>query len=191
MTELEILLPMYWNTLAKHLIPCRLYEQTKLWGRMWAHNMLVFERMHVLLKGMVRSGKNMTASVSNTYGMYSVSQNKHRFDPNQVWANEAKSSSLSCRPLVYPEQREAVPLGIKSAKQNTLPSHLYAQLLSLWATKKPMFNRLLLRYLNDCARNGKTKEENLFEMHTWAPDRMSGDQKQLLKLNRRTKVVRL
>jgi len=140
---------------------------------------------------MVRSGKNMTASVSNTYGMYSVSQSKHRFDPTLSWANEAKSSSLSCRPLAYPEQRKAVPLGIKSARENILPPRLYAQLLDLWAAKKPRFNNLLVRYLNDCAQIGKTKEENLWLMHTWAPDRISDDQKKMLKLTRRTKVVRL
>jgi hypothetical protein len=188
MTELEIALPMYWNTLAKHLIPCRLYEQMDLWGRMWAHNMLVFERMHVLLKGMVRSGKNMTASVAHTYGMYSVSQSKQRFNSEVSWANEAKSSSLSCRPLVGPECRNTIPLGIKSARTIRLPDRVYAQLLNLWGTRNPAFLALKIKYLKSCVNNQTSIQQDLCNMHTWKPSGLSEQSYKLLQLQREAKV---
>ena len=179
---------MYWNTLAKHLVPCRLFEQMDLWGRMWAHNMLVFERMHVLLKGMVRSGKNMTASVATTYGMYCVSQSKQRFNSDVSWANEAKSSSLSCRPLIAKELRNTVPLGIKSAPVRTLPEQVYAQLLNLWGTKKEAFKNLKLKYLKTCTDPQTSMQQDLCQMHTWKPAGLSEQSSQLLNLNRSGKV---
>lgn len=191
MTELEIALPMYWNTLAKHLVPCRLFEQMELWGRMWAHNMMVFERMHVLLKGMVRSGKNMTASVANTYGMYCVSQSKQRFNSDISWANEAKRSSLSCRPFLEEQNSKVIPLGISSRHVvfKKLPDRVYAQLINLWGTKNAAFLALKLKYLKICENQPTTIQQDLCAMHTWNPAGLSEQSYKLLNLNCVGKVI--
>ena len=189
MAELEMALPMYWNNLARHLIYCRLPVQLELWGRMWAHNMLVFERMHVLLKGMVRSGKNMAVSVGNSYGAYCLSQSKHRFDSGMRWANEAKMSSLSSRPLVLPAEGSVEPLGITSAKDKMLPDHVYAQIITLWGTRLPALKLVIARYLNSCRANNTTREAFLCDMHMWKPKKLHENTAALLKLNRLAKVV--
>ena len=189
MAELEMALPMYWNTLAKHLLYCRLPKQMELWGRMWAHNMLVFERMHVLLKGMVRSGKNMAASVANSYGAYCVSQSKNRFNKDLEWANDAKMSSLSCRPEINPSKGIVTPQGIKCDKKTLLSDLQYAQLITLWGTKVPGFKSLITRYLSSCGSDADTREGFLCNMHTWKPQTISESNAKMLKLNRQSTVV--
>ncbi len=50
LAELELMLPLSWNTQVKHFFPCRLLKQVVIWGRFWAQNMLRFESMHVFLR---------------------------------------------------------------------------------------------------------------------------------------------
>ena len=66
LSALECLLPVFWNTSTRHQL---LHMVTYICraGSIWAHNMLKFERMHCLLKDMVRGYKNLMQSVANTY----------------------------------------------------------------------------------------------------------------------------
>ena len=52
--ELEIMLPLYWNTITLHLLVCRVAEQVLKFGAFHAQNMLHVERLHVLLKNLCR-----------------------------------------------------------------------------------------------------------------------------------------
>ena len=66
LATLEFLLPLFWCTTTRHqLLHCVLFITRA--GSIWAHNMLKFERMHCLLKDMVRGYKNLMQSVANTY----------------------------------------------------------------------------------------------------------------------------
>ena len=66
LAALECLLPLFWCTTTRHqLLHCTTF--IKRAGSIWAHNMLKFERMHCLLKDMVRGYKNLMQSVANTY----------------------------------------------------------------------------------------------------------------------------
>ena len=59
LAEFEYRLPLYWSTLTRHFLYCRLRTQTQLNGGFPANNMLNFERGHVFLKACSRSTKNL------------------------------------------------------------------------------------------------------------------------------------
>lgn len=68
LSGLEILLPLTWNTHARH---CLLHscEMIRRCGPFFTHNMLTFERWHTAFKKCVRSGHHVMAGVANVYAM--------------------------------------------------------------------------------------------------------------------------
>lgn len=52
--ELELMLPLYWNTNTLHLFVCKAADQLLQWGAFHGQNMLHVERLHVLLKNLCR-----------------------------------------------------------------------------------------------------------------------------------------
>lgn len=90
---LEVELPTYWNTITKHLLYCRLFQQIEDWGRLSFSNMLPFERMHVLLKSFARSSKNMLVSISKNNHLYVMSENSDRFKQHR-YANKPRHSNI-------------------------------------------------------------------------------------------------
>jgi hypothetical protein len=194
MSELEIALPVFWNTLAKQFISCRLYEQILLHGRLHAHNMLIYERIHVLLKGMCRSSKSMQRSVGNAYGMYSLSQIKNRFGDTK-WANEAKQSSLGARFEAVEAKGEALPVSIKSAVDSILPDHVYSQIIDAYAAKDEFltFRNLRDRFLgahpDNIVEDQRVQRLVLMHQYDGGSGNLSVEQKALLSgLNREAKV---
>ena len=68
LAALECLLPVFWCTTTRHKL-LHMVKYICRAGSIWAHNMLKFERMHCLLKDMVRGYKNLMQSVANTYSL--------------------------------------------------------------------------------------------------------------------------
>lgn len=67
LTELEILLPIFWNTSTRHVL-LHIGRHIERLGSFWAFSMLGVERYHVTIKQLVRYVRNnMHAIKSNTY----------------------------------------------------------------------------------------------------------------------------
>ena len=63
-SDFEVLMPLYWNHSTIHYVghtPQILYR----WGAFWAINMLPIERLHVLIKNLVRGTRNPMQSLQN------------------------------------------------------------------------------------------------------------------------------
>jgi hypothetical protein len=61
LAELEILLPIYWNTSTRHYL-LHMYEMILSLGNFWSVSMLGVERLHVLIKRL-----GMCSFVFNSY----------------------------------------------------------------------------------------------------------------------------
>ena len=63
-SDFEILMPLFWNHSTIHYVghtPGILFR----WGAFWAINMLAIERLHVLIKNLVRGTRNPMQSLQN------------------------------------------------------------------------------------------------------------------------------
>ena len=93
MGGLEQMLPLFWDTLARHMLICRLIKQFKIMG-----NTLTYERMHVQIKSWVTSTKSTLGSIKENYARHCEAQ-VHQFQNPANWVIQGKQASLfnKCR----------------------------------------------------------------------------------------------
>lgn len=150
LSELELKLPLYWCTLTRHMLVCRLIRQLERHGAFWAQNALTFEREHVFVKSLLRSSKHLMSSIAANYGLNLASQ-LWRFDNPEKWVMPGKLSSLYNRTLSKDPALalEAKPLiGKKNYRplRVLLTDDLFTQVQDLWAIHEPVFDRLRERW---------------------------------------------
>ena len=66
-------LPMYWNTITKHLL-WEILKQMFKWGPMWVMGILSIEQLHCVVKRLGRSRKNMMVSFLRNYELFDNAQ---------------------------------------------------------------------------------------------------------------------
>ena len=91
LAALEPMMPVHWNTITRCLLLLQPGWVGKL-GDFWATNMMAVERLHVLVKNLCRSRKNIMASFLNNYKLFSTNQLDWRFCTE--YANDPRPSSL-------------------------------------------------------------------------------------------------
>ena len=82
MTKYEIHLPMFINRFVQHEL-LHVPEQIQLLGAFWSHNMLLFERFHVLLKSLAKGSKDIAYSMANAYRWLEPCMTSWRWAPYQ------------------------------------------------------------------------------------------------------------
>lgn len=96
MTRLEIALPVYWACFTRHPMG-HFYDQYCRAGCFWSHNMMTFERWHVLLKALARGSRNIMVRACTTYNictrLYAV-QYLYRPPSRTTWT--CSSTPKSC-----------------------------------------------------------------------------------------------
>jgi hypothetical protein len=146
---MEIKLPLYWNTSTRHMMWCRVFKQLSIHGRFWAHNLLIFERMHVFLKSCCRSSKVLLRSVMNSYDVHSALQT-WLFE--NEWVTTSRRSSLAHR--LSDENSLQLTSGfveILHAKKwrpenDILSNDQFSQVQDIWAIYNPAYDKLKDRY---------------------------------------------
>jgi hypothetical protein len=130
MTELEITLPMFFNLQTHHFLYCRLPRQMELWGRLWAGNILCFERNHIGLRSMARSSKCMLMSIYLNYVNFLSAQLEYRF--TTTFVNEPRPSALCARTEMKDEKGECEPGNVQSAPDAHISDRLFSHIIDNW-----------------------------------------------------------
>ena len=93
MGDLEKMLPLFWNTLARHMLPCRLIKQSHEHGKYRACNTLTYERMHVNIRSWASSTKSLLVSIRENYSRHCQAQ-LQQFKKPTNWVIQGKAASL-------------------------------------------------------------------------------------------------
>lgn len=140
-------------------------------GCFWAINMLVIERLHVLLKRMASGSRNTMQSFANHYDLWDTAQSEWRFE--KKWSSEPKKSTLAGYTPMAEHDTITKALGAKQAGK--LSRSMFLMVLELWATENNAFDKLLDRYKTAMAANRRARQQNnrarktVLDFKDWVP----------------------
>ena len=155
------------------------------WGSFWAINMLFVERLHVLLKRMGAGHKDRMQSFANHYDIWQACQSAWRWE--QQWTSPAKQSTMAGYKAIPEYETVTVAKGARGTRR--LDHTLHMQVLELWATEVPAFDRLLDKFKAE-VRRARAKGKNM-EIKDWRPrgQTLTAQEKAWLQTRRTVTVV--
>jgi hypothetical protein len=183
LAEFEIRLPLYWNTIARHILlhMCKLMDK---FGSFCVWNMLPVERLHVLIKKMARSSKNMLKSLDNHYDMYMSCQLKLHFENPKLWKHKNRKTLSTAVPLKPPCGHIEYPA--HKGKPMKLDSSRFAELLNIWGLADPTFKAVRGRYAT-YVKKMKKQKKSYHSFRKWAPtDRENNDDEKKMQKIKKT-----
>jgi hypothetical protein len=137
-------------------------------GCFWAINMLVIERLHVLLKRMASGARNKMQSFVNHYDLWDAAQTTWRWEGN--WTINPKKSGLAGYKPMREYNMETEAKGAQRAGK--LSHELFNQVLNLWATENRGFDRLLDRYRRAMSKRDRAgRRIAAVPLKLWTPSR--------------------
>ena len=87
------MLPLFWSTLCRHMLLCRLINQSHAHGKYRACNTLAYERMHVNIRSWASSTKSLFGSIRENYSKQCQAQ-LQQFKKPTNWVIQGKAASL-------------------------------------------------------------------------------------------------
>lgn len=146
LAKMERKMPLFWNTFTRHSL-LHIRDNLMRAGSFWAHNMLMFERFHTVLKKCARSSRNMLRSIAQNYTILERSQTTWRHMYND-WAVKSLASSIGNQVKFECGVPEALgivkPLG--QQRLSELDDSLFLQVLDTWTTVDLHFGVFFRRY---------------------------------------------
>ena len=173
MAKLEITLPCYWNTQARHMPLCRFIWQLNEYGSFWAECMLAIESYHQHVGNCGRSKKNMMKSFANNYEVFDVKQTMWSADDE----DEGKNDSAAAGSRYFKEPPGSmdsltVSLGKRQALRSVDLSQLdYLKVVRLYhegldqEDGHPHLKCLLTKYLLEV----DVESSRFYYVHEWKP----------------------
>lgn len=168
LAELEIKLPLFWCSVTRHWL-LHIIPKCRLFGSVWAWNMLPWERLHVLLKGLARGKRNMVSSFRIWYDLFDQAQTDWRPRYDQ-WTLECNRSSISAERWIVYNTGSVKVLG--RMVPGIIDDPMMSMVQDLWTILNKEFDKLRDRYRTDVARRKKRKRNAVsIEMKDWRPSR--------------------
>ena len=148
MANLEVLLPVFWNTQVRHMLLCRFIPQLDEYGSFWAIAMLVIECYHCLIKKLGRSRKNMMASIVNNYEIFDI---RHTQWETQT-GEDKELAELCTRYDMFPEKPDNMDVSLGKRQKQTpvvLGQSDYFKIINLYQyPKDTVLSKLVIKYLS-------------------------------------------
>lgn len=180
LAKLEILLPLYWNTGTRHFL-LHTFDFIKRLGRFWSFSMMGVERIHIMIKKLGKSKRNVMASLQKNNDLNCMAQLQWRFNPDHKWTNKGKVSSLHLKPPVPLDDGVVMPQG--GMRKRKASTRIFKALEDEWAIRDKNFDRLRdrhRRYVRTHRRQGHRTAPPL-EFSQWQlGQNLSGEAKRLL-----------
>ena len=156
MTELEMALPLSWNTTVIHLFTFHTVELLEAAGPFIEQNMLDIERYHTLFKSMARGTTNIMCSIKNHYEIFEACQQNRLLEDDVEWTADPRPSTaagLAAKPDSALKDERCVST-VGDGAPGVLPDADFLQVQALWALQYPTFADMLKQY-SRYARNYK------------------------------------
>lgn len=139
--EGEYTLPIFFFTITLHLLAIHGTSGLRRGGAFWATNMLSIERMHVVLKRLIRgASRNAMQTLADNLALYK-STAYARFDDDFVLGAKYPNSLAAMRTV--PEAAGVVTTSGASIGVLELETPFFEKLIKLWAKSYPQLQRLI------------------------------------------------
>jgi hypothetical protein len=148
MTELEMALPLHWNTTVLHLFTFHTVELLEAAGPFIEQNMLDIERYHTLFKSFARGRTNIMCSIKNHYELFEACQQNRLLEDDVEWTAAPRASTaagLAAKPDSALKDERCVST-VGDGVEGVLSDADFLQVQALWALHYPAYAELLKRY---------------------------------------------
>ena len=157
LTKLEIALPVYWNSSTRHFL-LHTFDFIQNMGHFWAFSMLGVERIHVMIKKLGKSKRNIMRSIQLNNDRLIESQVTWRFDKKTKWASEGSASSLHAKKPIAEPLLVVQPRGALTKKM--AGPQLFQWLEDEWSVKHVGFRKFRDERFEAHVRVGKRNAKN-------------------------------
>ena len=142
----EIHFPASWMTIVRHILP-HLCDFILRCGPFKAHNMLIYERWHVIFKSLCRGQKNILASFENHYALLLATAEWR----DATWAQKGYQSHMHKEVVDYSNVKHEF-----KGKRNTmsLGLALFVEVRNIWIRKNTTYAALTAEYRRRPGSNG-------------------------------------
>ena len=169
------MLPLYWNTSTRHLL-LHTVDFIERFGNVWAFSMLGVERIHVMIKKLGRSKRDIMVSIQKNNDLLAQSQLQWRYDSEHKWSTNARQSSFLLKKNIPEHRRLVLPKG--SLNKRTLESdRFFKYFQDAWTTVSPEFREFRDQYYVTYLRRCKKKKEQPVPFKRWREGRNTAEQK--------------
>jgi hypothetical protein len=130
-----------------------MFDFIEAFGSFWSFSMLGVERIHVMIKKLGKSRRNIMSSIQKNNDLLCQSQLEWRYTTTHEWSNEGKESSLHRKNPVPVERGEVQPKGgfyRRKANRST-----FQKIEDEWAISNNLFKRQrdnYTTYVRNCRR---------------------------------------
>jgi hypothetical protein len=167
MTQLEMAMPITWNTTVIHIFTFHTLDILKRAGPYNVANILDIERYHTLFKSFARAKKHVMASIHNHYILHEAAQSA-RLDEDMIWTDAPARSTFAGHAARQDSEdkrdRLCEPLGEKD--QGHLTPEEFQQVQTLWADNYATYQGLHQKFNRSCRARPALREAGLSE---WKP----------------------
>ena len=198
MTEMELVLPVQWNTICKHLLHHVFSPNGTIarCGPFCCNSMLPGERNHTQLKSCCRGNKNHQLSICRFYAKRQsqvlLAGTEDDLVGDDVCASDLQSMRLTENDLQTPPYLwvdYVAHIAGAVVERIELDSAVFGQVLDLFAIENSAFRRLLHMYRKDCARGRYAGD--IMDWHPLPPTRaLSEHERELLRVDPVVKLYR-
>ena len=183
----EAVLPLQWATITTHML---LHSALKIgdWGAFWAINMLMMERLHVLLKRMASGSRDRMQSFANHYDLWDAAQTTWRFTGD--WITPPKKSTMAG--FVPMKEHDTVTEPKGARRTIKLNETVFDQVMELWATENRPLSALLARFAKEKTILLRRPNSPVIELKDFAPKkgpRLTGQEKEWLQTSKYVKAI--
>ena len=183
----EAVLPLQWATITTHML---LHSSLKIrdWGAFWAINMLLMERMHVLLKRMASGSRDRLRSFANHYDLWDAAQTSWRFTGK--WVTPPKKSTMAG--FVPMKEHDTITEAKGARSTMKLSTTIFTQVMELWATENKALTNLLARFEKDKKRLQRRRGSAELQLRDFVPSqgpRLTDQEKGWLQASKYVKAI--
>ena len=125
----------------------------------WAFSMLGVERIHVMIKKLGKSKRNIMASIQKNNDLLCQSQLEWRFQKDHKWSNEGKGSSLHIKQAVPVAQAIVQPRGAMWKKK--VRASMLQTLENEWTVRGKPFDKLRDRWITYSKNQRRARKKPL------------------------------
>ena len=189
MTELEMMLPMNWNSMVIHVLTFHTLDIIKNIGPYHTANILDIERFHTLFKSLARGKLNVMRSIANHYTLLEAAL-EARLNGQVDWTIQPRKSSAAgyASRLDSEDKTDRMSHPKGSFKLRDLTDEEFKQIQTLWADEYPEYHELHRAFNRVNTRRGRHKLKFISEWNIPSSRPNKEAEKRWEKMTRQVKV---
>ena len=146
----------------------------KRFGNVWAFSMLGVERIHVMIKKLGKSRRNIMSSIRKHNDLLVHSQLEWRYEAGHDWSFDARESSFLKKQPVPSRLFNVAPQG--GMTKVLVDPRVFKYFQDAWTAVNPDFREFRDQYYVTYLRNCKRKRKDPVPFNVWRVDSNTPEQ---------------